>query len=145
MTLTGTYTRTLDDKNRLAVPKRLREQLGDEDLKSLFVTPETNHSLGLYSPEAFERFARRLEEHASNSADYRNYLRLFYARAEEVELDSQGRIRIPDRLVDFGRLRHDLVLLGVQDHAEIWDQELWNGFLDQHGPNFDEMATRAFE
>ena len=145
MTLTGTYARTLDEKHRLAVPKRLREQLGKDNLKSLFVTPETNHSLGLYSPEAFEQLAKRLQEHASNRADFRNYLRLFYARAEEVELDSQGRIRIPERLVEYGRLRHEVVLLGVQDHAEIWDQELWNSFLDQHGPNFDDMAAGALE
>src|SRR5688572_29377550 len=100
MTLTGTYTRTLDDKQRLAVPKRLREQIGGGEIKALFVTPQTNHSLGLYSPEAFDRLAKRLEERSSSGADYRNYLRLFYARAEEVELDSQGRIRIPERLVE---------------------------------------------
>ena len=124
MTLTGTYARTLDDKHRLAVPKRLREQLGNDDLKSLFVTPETNQSLGLYSPEAFEQFAKRLQEHTSNRADFRNYLRLFYARAEEVELDSQGRIRIPDRLVEYGQLKHDVVLLpffldGVAANAKL--------------------------
>jgi len=145
MTLTGTYTRNLDEKHRLAVPKRLREQFAQGKLSSLFVAPGTEHSLALYSPQAFEKLAHRLAERTSNRVEFRNYLRLFYARAEEVSLDGQGRIRIPDRLVELAQLKHDVVLLGVHDHAEIWDKGFWEQFLTQHGPEFDEMATQAFE
>jgi len=145
MTLTGTYTRNLDEKDRLAVPKRLREQFTDEKLTSLYVAPGTEKSLALYSPSAFESLAERLAQRTSNRAEVRNYLRLFYARAERVSLDSQGRIRIPERLVEFAELHHDLVLLGVHDHAEIWDRDLWESFLQEHRSNFDDMATQAFE
>ncbi|MBW3539217.1 MAG: division/cell wall cluster transcriptional repressor MraZ [Planctomycetes bacterium] len=145
MTLTGTYPRSLDEKQRLAVPKRLREQFGDESLKSLFVTPETDHSLGLYSPAAFEALATRLGQRSANPAQLRNYLRLFYARAERLDVDSQGRIRIPERLMEFAKLQRDVVLLGVHDHAEIWDAGQWEQFLGQHGPEFDSMARHAFE
>jgi MraZ protein len=145
MTLTGTYSRILDEKQRLAIPKRLREQFGGEDLNSLYVAPGTERSLALYSPQAFESLARRLAERTSNRAEVRNYLRLFYARAEEVVLDGQGRIRIPERLMEFARLEHEVMLLGVHDHAEIWDRRLWEEFLAAHGPQFDEMATQAFE
>jgi len=145
MTLTGTFTRTLDEKQRLAVPKRLREQFGGKEITGLYVAPGTEHSLALYSPSSFERLAGRLAERTSNRADVRNYLRLFYARAEEVGVDSQGRIRIPERLVSLAELKHEVVLLGVHDHAEIWDQDVWDRFLNQHGSEFDDMATRAFE
>ena len=147
MPLTGTYSRTLDEKQRLAVPKRLRDQFsdsGEQSASSLYVTPETEHSLGLYSPQAFENLANQLAEKATNRADVRNYLRLFYSRAEQVEVDSQGRIRIPERLVEYAQLKHEVMLLGVHDHAEIWDRRLWEQFLDRHGAEFDQMAAKAF-
>ena len=147
MALTGTYSRTLDEKQRLAVPKRLRMQFAESGKESarLYVAPESEHSLGLYSPAAFEKLAARLAEKTTNRAEVRNYLRLFYARAERVDLDGQGRIRIPDRLVEYARLDHAVTLVGVHDHAEIWDSKLWQEFLEKHTPNFDEMAMKAFE
>lgn len=145
MALTGTYSRNLDDKHRLAVPKRLREEFSKKQLTCLYIAPGTDKSLALYSPAAFESLGKLLAERSSSRADVRNYLRLFYSRAEKVELDSQGRIRIPERLVSFAQLQHDIILLGVHDHAEIWDKELWDKFLSQTGPDFDEMATHAFE
>lgn len=145
MPLTGTYERNLDDKQRLAVPKRLKEQFGEGELTSLFVAPGTEKSLFLYSPQAFNTLAAKLSEKATNRVEIRNYLRLFYAQAEEVPLDSQGRIRVPERLVAFAELKKDLVLLGVHDHAEIWDKDVWSQFLTTSGAQFDQLATQAFQ
>ena len=145
MTLTGTYSRNLDDKRRLAIPKRLREDFGDKELTCLYIAPGTDRSLALYAPAAFEGLANRLAQKSSNRAEVRNYLRLFYSRAEKVELDGQGRVRIPDRLADFAQLKHEALLLGVHDHAEIWDRGLWEAFLGENSPDFDEMAAQAFE
>lgn len=145
MTLTGTYERNLDEKYRLAVPKRLREQFGDPDLASLYVAPGTETSLTLYTPAAFDELATKLAARSTNRIEVRNYLRLFYARAEKVPLDAQGRIRLPERLVEFARLRKDIVLLGVHDHCEIWDKQLWDEFLNGHATGFDDLATAAFE
>ncbi len=145
MTLTGTYTRTLDDKGRLAVPKRLREQFGEEKLSSLYVAPGTERSLALYSAAAFDTLAQRLAERSPNRTEVRNYLRLFYSRAEKIDIDGQGRVRIPDRLLDFAALKHEVVLLGVHDHAELWNEGLWQEFLGRHEQEFDRMATQAFE
>lgn len=145
MALTGTYVRTLDDKHRLAVPKRLREEFGDPEPTSLYVAPGTENSLFLYAPAAFEEVAKRLAEQSPSRVEVRNYLRLFYARAEKIELDRQGRIRIPERLAGIAKLERDVVLLGVHDHAEIWDQNLWQAFLDRLGPDFDQMASQAYQ
>lgn len=145
MPLTGTYQRNLDEKQRLAVPKRLRDQFGEGELTSLYVAPGTEKSLELYSPQAFNSLASKLSERTTNRAEVRNYLRLFYARADEVPLDKQGRIRIPERLVEFAGLKHDVVLLGVHDHAELWDLQVWEEFLRSQGSRYDEMATQAFE
>lgn len=145
MALSGTYTRSLDEKQRLAVPKRLCEDFGEADLKSFFIAPGTEKSLVLYSATGFERLARRISKQSSNRTEVRNYKRLFYSRAERVELDAQGRIRIPERLVEFAGLSRDIVLVGVHDHAEIWDGPAWEKFLNAEGPAFDQMATGLFE
>jgi len=145
MALTGTYPRTLDEKKRLAVPKGLREEFGESDLTSLYVAPGTDRSLSLYSPAAFDRLARKIARQPVNRSNVRNYIRLFYARADKVDLDAQGRIRLPDRLVELAGLQRDVVLLGVHDHAEIWDAAAWEQFLATHSPEFDEIAAQAFE
>jgi len=145
MALAGTYARSLDDKQRLAIPKQLSDQFGEVELRSFCIAPGTQRSLSIYSPTGFERLARKISRQSSNRVEVQNYKRLFYARAEKVELDAQGRIRIPERLVKFAGLQRDVVLLGVHDHAEVWDSVLWETFLNQHGPGFDDMAAQAFE
>ncbi|MGQ0633656.1 MAG: division/cell wall cluster transcriptional repressor MraZ [Planctomycetaceae bacterium] len=145
MALSGTYPRSLDEKQRVAVPKRLAEEFGEAELSSLYVAPGTDRSLVVYGPKAFEKLARRIARQSSNRVEVRNYKRLFYSRAEKSEIDAQGRIRIPERLVEFAGLRRDMVLVGVHDHVEIWDAEAWNTFLSRTSAAFDEIANQAFE
>jgi MraZ protein len=145
MALSGTYTRSLDEKQRLAVPKRVCEDFNEPELNHFYVAPGTDKSLLLYSPAGFDRLARKIAKQSSNRVEVRNYKRLFYSRAEKVELDAQGRIRIPERLAEFAGLSRDVVLVGVHDHAEIWDAAAWETFLKGTSPGFDEMATVAFQ
>lgn len=109
------------------------------------MAPGTEQSLALYSPAAFQRLAERLESRSSNRTEVRDYTRFFYSQAEHVEFDAQGRIRIPERLVAHAQLKHDVFLLGVRDHAEIWDQAIWNDYQTQRISQFDDLATKAFE
>lgn len=139
MALTGTYPRTLDEKKRVPVPKRLRDDFGEAELTSLVVAPGTEKSLVIYSPAGFEAFAAKLK----TEGNHQKYLRLFYSAAERVDLDGQGRIRIPDRLTEYAGLKRDTYLLGVQDHAELWDKDAWDSFMAEHTPAFDELAARA--
>lgn len=143
MSLTGTYHRTLDEKQRLAVPKKLRDGLVGEQNHVLFVAPETERALSLYSTTEFERRANRLEDLSAHHSTIRNYQRLYYSQAEQMELDAQGRIRLPERLMAFAGLRQEIVLLGVHDHVEIWDRARWGEFLERYGDAFDRMADEA--
>lgn len=144
MSLTGTYSRALDSKLRLAVPKRFRDELVTVEDTRLFVAPETERSLGLFGGRTFQQRAHRLESLSGQPGHVRNYMRLYYSQAEQVELDAQGRIRLPERLVTFGNLQQNVVLLGVHDHVEIWDQAQWDQFLATHGAEFDRLASEAF-
>lgn len=145
MALTGTWPRTLDDKGRLAVPKRVRDDLGGPGLKSLFLAPWTEKSLAVFTPDSFETQAQRFSEKSAGKANVRNYMRLFYARAEHLDVDSQGRLRIPERLKTFAELKREVVLLGVSDHLELWDATRWDTYVAQLNPQFDEIAEQAYE
>lgn len=143
MPLTGTYERSLDEKLRLAVPKRLRDEYGEGEVTSLYLAPGTDQSLVLYTPAGFTRFAQKLEQQPAFHTDVRSYTRLFYGQAERLDLDSQGRIRIPDRLAKFAGLTRDVVILGVQDRAEIWDSATWQNYQAAALANFDALATKV--
>src|SRR5690242_1481527 len=142
MLLTGTHPRTLDDKNRLGLPKRVREQLGEPE--TLFVTPGPDQCLWLYSQAGLERLAEKLDESPATDAEVRVFRRLYFAQTESVDMDGAGRILVPDRLLQFAGLRHEVVLIGVRDHLEMWDAERWQQYLTQNAPRFDAVAEGAF-
>lgn len=145
MLLTGTFHRSLDEKSRFALPKRLRDALGHPGRNhNLYVAPGTDGSLGLYSEEALSRLAEQLAQGSPNGQDNRTFSRLFYAQAQSVELDRLGRIRIPPELLELARISKEIVLLGVRDHLEVWDKARWGEYLNQKLPRYDEIAENAF-
>ncbi|MBI3412253.1 MAG: division/cell wall cluster transcriptional repressor MraZ [Planctomycetes bacterium] len=144
MLLTGTHPRTLDDKKRLVLPRRVREQLGTT-AEQLFVAQGLDQCLWLYDSGALERLAAKLDETPATDAEARVFRRLFFAQMEAVDIDKAGRVLIPDRLVDFAGLKHEVVLLGVRDHLELWDADRWQSYVAEHGPRFDRVAEDAFK
>jgi MraZ protein len=142
MLLTGTYPRTLDDKKRLAFPKRIRELLGDPT--TLYVTPGPDQSLWVYTQEGLERLAEKLDQAPTADAEARVFRRLYFAQTEAVDVDRAGRVLIPDRLAQFAQLKHDVVVIGVRDHLELWDAAHWQQYLTDNAPRFDKVAEGAF-
>lgn len=140
MPLTGTYLRILDEKQRVGLPKRLREDLGCLECNHLFIAPGTQKSLVLYSPEGFNCLSETLSSRGFPGGD-QTYLRLFYSSAERVDLDNQGRFRIPDRLSTHALLDKEIYLLGVNDHVEIWDREHWDRYTRTFSPQFDQLSS----
>src|ERR1700756_1627902 len=143
MLLTGTHPRTLDDKKRLALPKRVREQLGESG--TLFVTPGPDQCLWLYTQASLEGLAEKLDRAPATDAEARVFRRLYFAQTEAVDLDRAGRMLIPERLVQFASLEHEVVLLGVRDHLELWNAQRWQRYLADNAPRFDAVAEGAFQ
>lgn len=143
--LTGTYLRSLDDKLRVAIPKGLRAEDSAPGDDALYVTPGTDGCLAVYTPAALAAVAKRLDDAAPHGAAGRTFARLFYAQAQRVELDGQGRMRLPAELATAAQLVGEIVILGVQDHLELWNAERWRGYLEQQRPRYDELAEAAFQ
>jgi MraZ protein len=142
MLLTGTHPRALDEKKRLALPKRLREQLGEPT--TLFITPGPDQCLWLYTQAGLEQLAAKLDQTPATDTEARTFRRLYFAQTEAVDVDRTGRILLPERLIQFAGLCREVVLIGVRDHLELWDGERWQQYLTQHAPRFDAVAEAAF-
>jgi MraZ protein len=143
MPLTGAFARSIDEKLRVAIPKRLREALGCPSGGMLYVAPGTDGSLAIYTEEAFAQLARRLAQASPTQKDVRAFLRLLYGRAQQVEIDHQGRIRLSAELAQLAQLGKEAVLVGVQDHLELWAADRWSVYLAEKQKHFDEIAEAA--
>jgi MraZ protein len=145
MLLTGTYGRTLDEKHRFSIPKPLRDAMKECADSPMFLTPGTDGSLALYPEGVLLEIGGRLGAHSPNETDVRAFSRLFYAQAHRVDLDRQGRIRLPLELVRWANIQREIMVLGVHDHLEVWERNRWEGYLDSNQLRFDEIAEQAFK
>ncbi|MEX0654084.1 MAG: hypothetical protein WD534_13545 [Phycisphaeraceae bacterium] len=137
MVFTGTYEHAIDKKNRLAIPADIRGQIqravgaAEGDTVYLYVTLGDDQALSLYTEDGFEQRARELDDSELNAGDLLAYERLLFSLARRVELDRQGRVRLPDNLLKQAGLGSEVVLLGVKDHLEVRDRESWNEYVQQ--------------
>lgn len=130
--LMGTYSHSLDPKGRLIIPARLREELGED----FIITKNLDYCLAVYPKDSWERFIQKIEELPKISSEPARRLRRFYfGNSMTMEVDKQGRILIPANLREYASLTKDVVLVGVDDHAEIWDAETWNKYNDDMDVN----------
>ena len=144
MFLTGRFLRSLDEKHRLAIPKSLRDALGKQAERPLFVAPGMDGSLAVYPEEAFARLVERLQSGSPTASDVRDYSRLFFSQAASAKIDSQGRLRLPTELVAWAKLENEAVLLGVQDRMEIWRPDVWATYVNERQERYDQIAEAAF-
>jgi MraZ protein len=144
MFLTGTYQRNLDEKCRFAIPKRVRDTLDPSGNLVLYMAPGTDGSLVVYTEQVFAQLGDHLGQGPLNGQEVRAFSRMFYAQAQRVEADRQGRARIPVELAALASLKKEIVLLGVRDHLEIWNRESWETYLSAKQPYYDDIAEGAF-
>ncbi|MCI0542631.1 division/cell wall cluster transcriptional repressor MraZ [bacterium] len=139
--LLGEYTHTLDPKKRLSLPAKFRKEMG----KRVVLTHGLDKCLFLFSAKSWQKRADKLVSLPMGQADTRSFGRFMLAGAVEVEIDSLGRILIPDFLKEFAGLVEKVVVTGVHDRAEIWDSEKWNIYKGQVSEKADALAEKLGE
>ena len=128
--LLGEFNHSIDEKGRLIIPAKLRDDLGD----SFVICNGLEGCLFVYSQEEWNKFVAELETLPRMSKDARIFKRYFFGSASEGSFDKQGRVLVPPSLRKAAGLEKDVVLVGVQDRIEIWDKALWGGTQsDQRG------------
>src|SRR6056297_1009024 len=118
----GEYQHTLDNKGRMIVPVKFREELGT----TFIMTRGLDKCLFVYPQHEWETLEAKLKALPMTRADARSFVRFFFSGATECELDKQGRILVPATLRDYAQLERDCYVLGVSNRVEIWSQVLWD-------------------
>jgi MraZ protein len=137
--LLGEYEHTLDDKNRLTLPAKFRQALGG----GVVVTRGMDGCLFVFTRGDWDDFvSARLEGLNPFSREARQMSRFMFAGATETELDKQGRIMVPPALLEHARLGREVVVAGVRDHIEIWDQAAWRKQLKEVEGSVELVAER---
>jgi MraZ protein len=134
----GEYRHTFDAKNRISLPAKFRKELG----ASVIVTRGLDHCLFVYPKAAWKKEATRISEHSNGSAAGRGLARLMLAGASEADVDSAGRILVPDYLKAFAELAVKSVIAGVSDRIEIWDEAAWEKYTANIERDADQFAEK---
>ncbi|MBZ9572979.1 division/cell wall cluster transcriptional repressor MraZ [Patescibacteria group bacterium] len=137
----GEYTYTIDDKKRLAIPGKFRQLLG----KKAVITRGLDNCLFLYPMKEWGKLAKKLSQLPLSQADARGFARIMLAGAMEVNLDRLGRILIPDYLKKYASLQKKVVIAGLYNRIEIWDEKNWNFYKQKTEKEAGDIAERLKE
>ncbi|MDD4503633.1 MAG: division/cell wall cluster transcriptional repressor MraZ [Clostridiaceae bacterium] len=134
----GEYQHTLDPKNRVIMPSKFREKLGD----SFVMTKGLDNCLFIYSSKEWSIVEDKLKSLPMTNKDARAFVRFFFAGACECDLDKQGRIVMPNNLKEYANIDKELVIIGVSTRIEIWSKEEWNKFNSDANISYEDVAEK---
>lgn len=134
----GEYNHILDPKKRLSLPAKFRKELG----KTVVITRGLDQCLFLLSQSAWKKLVQKFSELSIGSSDTRGFNRFMLSGAVEADVDSAGRILIPDFLKDFAGLKTNVVLAGVGERVEAWDEKRWKSYKAHIESQGDAMAAK---
>lgn len=137
----GEYQYTIDEKKRLAIPQKLRSILG----KKAIITRGLDRCLWLYPTNEWNVLAKKLSQLPLSQADARGFARIMLTGAMEVSIDNLGRILVPDYLKDYAALQKKVVVAGVYNRIEIWDEIKWREYAQKTEKEVGDIAERLKE
>ena len=139
--LMGEYHHSLDDKKRLIIPSKLREDLGDY----VIVTRGLEDCLFVYSQSAWNDIVNKLKTLPFTKKDARSFTRLFLSGATVCDFDKQGRITLKEPHTNYASLIKDCVIVGVNDRLEIWSKTNWDNYFSNNKESMSDVADHLFE
>ena len=135
----GTHTPRLDEKGRLILPAKYREELAP----GLVLTKGQERCLYVFPEQEFGRLTEALRTAPWTAKAVRDYSRVFFASASDEQPDKQGRITIPPGLRQYAALDRECVVIGANTRLEIWDAAAWEAYLSQQEDAFSEASEEV--
>ena len=136
----GEYHHTIDDKGRIIIPAKFRDELGS----NFIVTRGIESCLFVYPNKNWDQICEKLNSLPFTRKDARVFSRFFMSGATNVELDKQGRINISAPLINHANLTKDCVIIGTGDRLEIWSKEDWDSFFNSNKDSMSDIAENLF-
>jgi MraZ protein len=142
--LTGEYQHVVDDKGRVLVSNKLRNQIdADEHGVNFYLVLGANGILCLYPEKCFEQLVLSVAPGATAPDEAVAFERISFAMSSKIELDNQGRLLLNERLRKRAGLKEDITLVGVRDHIELWNTHDWEQYLSDHMAQYQKQMTQA--
>jgi MraZ protein len=136
----GEHRHTLDEKNRVSIPAKFRALLQGVADDPFYIARGIDRCILVCTKPVWQDMEREFCHHPITHRGARRFRRAFYSGAEETRFDKQGRIVLPQNLVEYAGLKRDVVLAGVSNGVEIWDAEAWDAQLAESLEHFEETA-----
>ena len=140
----GTAETVLDDKHRITVPRRVRATMDVLGHAVWYMARGFDHAVAMFPKEEWDNIRRQVNRFSSMDARALDFRRLLFASATEVRPDRQGRMAVPPHLRDYAGLDREAVLIGVDDHLELWSRDAWREFEAEQAPGYKAMAAPLF-
>ena len=137
---TGEYHHSVDEKGRLVLPAKYRNELGEK----FVITRGIEHCLYVYSIDSWNDITNKLNSLPFTKKDAREFTRFFLSGATVAEFDSQGRVNITSPQLSYADIEKECVVVGVGNRLEIWAIENWNTFMDSAFKNMSDIAENLF-
>ncbi|MAF81271.1 cell division/cell wall cluster transcriptional repressor MraZ [bacterium] len=137
----GEYAHTIDEKGRLSIPASFRRKLS----KGVVVTRGLDGCLFIYAREAWDELAAKVSALPLASKQSRAFARLMLAGAREADVDSQGRVMVPEYLRQYASLRKHVIVTGLYNRIEVWDEDAWGVYRSAAEQNSEEIAEAMAE
>jgi MraZ protein len=137
----GEYQHTIDNKGRVIMPSKFREDLGS----NFIMTKGLDNCLFVYPIEEWQVLEEKLRSLPLTNRDARAFVRFFFAGATECILDKQGRVLIPGNLREHAKLIKDAIIIGVAARIEIWSKEEWTAYNEDDSLSYDNIAEKMAE
>ena len=122
--LIGEYRHTMDEKNRLSLPAKFRKELG----KKIIMTRGLDRCLFVYQVAEWKKFSQKLAGLSIGSSEGRGFSRALLGGAMEIDVDASGRMLVPDHLKSYAGLATKVVVAGISNRVELWNEESWNKY-----------------
>lgn len=139
--LLGEFHHNIDEKGRLVIPTKFREELQN----NFIIIKGLEKCLCIYTQDSFNNLVRQIDTLSFTKKDVRTFTRFFYSSANECEIDKNGRINIVNNLKSYAELEKECIIVGVNDHAEIWNENLYNDFMKDNSEIICDITENLFE
>lgn len=134
----GEYSHSIDPKKRLALPSKFRKELGGK----VVLTRGLDKCLFIYPLKTWKELAEKLGTLPMGESGTRSFVRLMLAGATDVDVDSQGRVLVPEYLKEYAGLDRLVTVAGLFNRLEIWDEERWKTYRSKAEQDTDEIAEQ---
>ncbi|HBP00782.1 MAG: Protein MraZ [Candidatus Moranbacteria bacterium GW2011_GWE1_49_15] len=134
----GEYQHSVDPKKRLALPSKFRKELGSK----VVVTRGLDKCLFVYPLKTWKELAEKLGTLPMGESGTRSFVRLMLAGAIDVDLDKQGRILLPDYLKEYAELDRSVIVAGLFNRLEVWNEDKWKAYKTSSEASTDEIAEQ---